>query len=506
MSIASQISRLQSAKASLKTAIENKGVTVPSSALIDTYDDYVAEISGGGGGGTCYFETDNPYTSTTFGYKSIKNITIPSGVTSIDDSAFSGCTGMTSVVIPNGVTRIGSYAFLDTRISSMTIPNTVTYIGSQIIWNINKGNSPLKRINSDTDGVANLPDSLSNVGDRLLIMAKNITSVHIPTNASTIDNQFAQDSNITSLVIPSGVTRIGSSAFARCSGLTSVDIQTNNPNVLSGEGIFSGCTSLTEVTVREGVTSIGASAFYQCSGLTSIYLPSTITLINYNALKGCNSLTSITISATTPPTIYKNSWNWSLNENNCPIYVPSGSVDTYKAANVWSEYADRIQAIPSPSSQQWISVSADNNIPSGTIYDLRISSATTIEEDYIITIDTDDASVMIGNLCSGEECTEYNCEEYECTEYDEETGECIEQGENCIQQGDECVYSECTAHTKAFAWSDDNYNIGYDEESITPLTFDSDGYWYLNAATGMSGFESDGGNTAPFDLQVLMIV
>jgi hypothetical protein len=31
--------------------------------------------------------------------------------------------------------------------------------------------------------------------------------------------------------------------------------------------------------------------------------------------------------------------------NNCPIYVPSGSVNTYKAADGWSNYASRIKAI-----------------------------------------------------------------------------------------------------------------------------------------------------------------
>ena len=50
MSIASEIQRLQTAKADLKAAIEAKGVTVPSSATIDAYDDYVSQISGGGGG------------------------------------------------------------------------------------------------------------------------------------------------------------------------------------------------------------------------------------------------------------------------------------------------------------------------------------------------------------------------------------------------------------------------------------------------------------------------
>ena len=48
--IAENLSRIQSAKADIKSAIEAKGVTVPSSATIDTYDDYISQISGGGGG------------------------------------------------------------------------------------------------------------------------------------------------------------------------------------------------------------------------------------------------------------------------------------------------------------------------------------------------------------------------------------------------------------------------------------------------------------------------
>lgn len=74
MSIATEISRLQQAKADIKTSIEAKGVTVPSSALIDTYSGYVDQISGGGGlayhSGTITINNDQttiaiPYTGTS---------------------------------------------------------------------------------------------------------------------------------------------------------------------------------------------------------------------------------------------------------------------------------------------------------------------------------------------------------------------------------------------------------------------------------------------------------
>jgi len=59
------------------------------------------------------------------------NVTIPAGVTSIGNWAFSGCTDLTSVTIPTGVTSIGNNAFYRcTGLTSVTIPAGVTSIGS----------------------------------------------------------------------------------------------------------------------------------------------------------------------------------------------------------------------------------------------------------------------------------------------------------------------------------------------------------------------------------------
>jgi len=68
-----------------------------------------------------------------------------------------------------------------------------------------------------------------------------------------------------------------------------------------------------------------------------------VTSIGNEAFDSCRSLTSVTVEATTPPTLSTDAFN---STNNCPIYVPCDSVDTYKAASGWSTYASRIQAIP----------------------------------------------------------------------------------------------------------------------------------------------------------------
>lgn len=60
MSVASEITRIQNAKGNIKSAIENKGVSVPSDALLDTYATYISQISGGSSGLTYETGTYEP--------------------------------------------------------------------------------------------------------------------------------------------------------------------------------------------------------------------------------------------------------------------------------------------------------------------------------------------------------------------------------------------------------------------------------------------------------------
>ena len=108
--------------------------------------------------------------------------------------------------------------------------------------------------------------------------------------------------------------------------------------------MFDHCTQLTSVTFNGNISDIQAYAFANCTSLTTIKIPSSITNIRGYAFYGCNSMTSVTIEAVTPPTTANSTFSQS---NNCTIYVPAESVDAYKAASGWSNFADRIQAIPS---------------------------------------------------------------------------------------------------------------------------------------------------------------
>ena len=127
--IAENLSRIQSAKADIKTAIEAKWVTVPSSATIDTYATYVSQISGGVGGIPM---PSNLSAATLNDYGLLTSADIKSGVTSIGDNVFYSCRSITSVTIPNSVTTIGVSTFrYCSSLTSIDIPSGVTSIGNE---------------------------------------------------------------------------------------------------------------------------------------------------------------------------------------------------------------------------------------------------------------------------------------------------------------------------------------------------------------------------------------
>jgi hypothetical protein len=91
------------------------------------------------------------------------------------------------------------------------------------------------------------------------------------------------------------------------------------------------------------VTSIGEAAFDNCDGLTSVTIPNSVTTIGKYAFSDCTSLTLLTIENATPPEV--RGFAFEGVSENITIYVPAESVEKYKTARVWSEYADKIKAI-----------------------------------------------------------------------------------------------------------------------------------------------------------------
>ena len=91
----------------------------------------------------------------------------------------------------------------------------------------------------------------------------------------------------------------------------------------------------------DAVTTIGVEAFAYCSSLTSVTIPDSVTMIGDYAFDHCSSLTSVYCKAITPPALGR-AHVFDNNGSGRKIYVPTESVEAYKSAEGWSDYADAI--------------------------------------------------------------------------------------------------------------------------------------------------------------------
>ena len=230
-------------------------------------------------------------------------------VTTISDGAFRGCSGLTSITIPSSITSIG-YAF--DQLSAVYISDVASWCA--IDFNISYGsrwyptlcNNPLYYAQS------------------LYINGKEVTDLVIPEGVTKIGSlAFVNCSSLTSVTIPTTLTSVGDGVFNNCSKLSAVHISdmaawcaidfavyqkaiwdgngvwyslyTNNPLYYARRLYLNG-KEVTDLVIPEGVTRIGQNAFSYCQPLTSVTIPSSVTSIGLSAFEDCNQLAVVNIS------------------------------------------------------------------------------------------------------------------------------------------------------------------------------------------------------------------
>ena len=200
--------------------------------------------------------------------KEVTSVTIPEGVTSIGPGAFDLCFGLKSVTIPSSVKTIGEGAFSACiRLQSVTLPESLEYVGSGAF------------INCQSLKMVNIPAKLAVIGNaafayftglkQFTVDAGNETFVAMDGVLYSKDlSTLVSVPNVSTIAIPSSVTKIGVSAFQGRDRLETLTLPSSV--TIIDRGAFHDCGRLGSMTVPASVAKIGGGAFYNCGKLTEV--------------------------------------------------------------------------------------------------------------------------------------------------------------------------------------------------------------------------------------------
>lgn len=212
----------------------------------------------------------------------LTEVTLGDDVSYIGEQAFCECSNLSSIHIGKGLQSTGKLAFFDCdSLSSVYVSDFVSWCEVDKDFDAEYGN-PLgdwSRATVERD-VTLYIDGIAVEGD--LVIPDGITKIS--------SHAFADCHGITSVTLPEGLSYIEAGAFSNCDNLTSVTI----PKTLTALGGFSGC-GFTEFIVPEWITSLEDGAFAGCANLKSVQLPESLESLGARALINCDGLTELTI-------------------------------------------------------------------------------------------------------------------------------------------------------------------------------------------------------------------
>ena len=407
--ISDKLNIISDAKDDIKTAIENKGVSVGNIG-IQEYASKIDEIIGS----EVYPDLQE---KTVVPTNEVQEVTPDDGIYGLSKVTVDKVNLQNKTVTPSSSEQIvkadSEYNGLnevvvngDDNLISENIVEGKTIFGVDGTAKTGGGGTTIEKglvINAcDSDGY---PTDISLVGFTeipkyyfwntfyLYTFGKNIgANLHLPNNITTINEYgFYGCSNLALTELPSEITKIKEYGFYGCknlaltelpSGITSIDRYgfrdcenislTKLPSKLTtiSQECFSNCSNLALTELPSGITSISQYAFTNCTSLAITEIPNGVKIINQNAFKGCTNLVEITIQGdvtsisansflncsklekivipniTSIPTLGSTAFNGTAIKNgNGYIYVPNDLVESLKGASNWSAFGDQIKGV-----------------------------------------------------------------------------------------------------------------------------------------------------------------
>ena len=169
------------------------------------------------------------------------------------------------------------------------------------------------------------------------------TPYTVPASVKVLgDRSFTDSHNLTSLILPDGLTTVENNALYFCQNLKTVYIPSSLTSI--GEG-FLAFSKVEDVKIPEGVTELNHQFLYECSALKTLELPSTFTSHYGGFCKDCTALQSVTCKAATPPTLQSYAFK-NVILAGVTLKVPAGSISAYQSASIWKDFKKPFLTLP----------------------------------------------------------------------------------------------------------------------------------------------------------------
>lgn len=219
----------------------------------------------------------------------LETVSFPNA-TEIAASAFLDCTALASIDLPEA-TAIGNFAFEGAGLKTVAFPK-VASIGISAF-----SGCALESVV--------LPSTLTKLGSTAFAQCNSLESMDISaTSLTTLGTSFANCPKLKTAKLPAGLSVIEAGAFENCASLVSLDLTpfpltTIGRTTNTAKGAFEGCSSLTEVKLPNTVTSVGTGTFAGCASLVTSDLSAlSIPQLGVNMYSGCTALTGVTLPDT----------------------------------------------------------------------------------------------------------------------------------------------------------------------------------------------------------------
>lgn len=281
---------------------------------------------------------------------SLKKITLPYSITSIELSAFSNCSELEEIIKFDNITKIRSGAFYNcSKLKEFKLPKlqeleSSTFEGceSLISLEIPEGITTLpKAFAQGCSSLKNvvLPKTLKEIENRALCKCESLTSLEIPEGITTLPAYFAAGcSSLKNITLPKSLKTIYLGAFQECSSLERIDL----PNTLESiqDNVFTSCTSLKYFRLPEGIKNLGNSIISNTS-LEELHIPFFPSIMGNYVFADCHIMH---LYSYREKPYRLNEYRFkNLNYSTCTLHVPKGSREAYAEAYYWRDFGTIVE-------------------------------------------------------------------------------------------------------------------------------------------------------------------